>query len=118
MLLAGVVDWECEFAANGDHAARDVSARYWARIPRVKQEQNSFQSDAHRIALIHHDFKIAVEITANSLDEHWIVIITRQYLPINFQQIESFAADAKELAVLIQHNRVAEAVTELHFHNG
>jgi hypothetical protein len=53
-------------------------------------------------------------------NNHGVMVGTAEYVAVDLEEVQSFAANAKELAVFIQHNIVAEAIPkdDLHYCRG
>jgi hypothetical protein len=52
------------------------------------------------------------------LDKHRIVVCTRENMTIDFEEVQGLTADAKELAVFVEHSCMAKAVLEKNAHDG
>jgi hypothetical protein len=78
---------------------------------------DSFLSDTNGFALIAHDFEAFVEVTIDAFYKHRIVIVAREYVAVNVEEVESLTAHAKELAVLIKNGSETHPKMEEYFHN-
>ena len=67
--------------------------------------------------LTSHNFQTFVEIAIDALDQHTIVISTREDVAINLQEVNGFFAHTKEFAILVQDDSVAKAKSQLDFHD-
>ncbi len=74
MLSMGIIDGEGEFTADGNKAARDVRTRDGARVPRIKEKENSFIGNPHRFSFVAHDFEAFCQVAVDSFHEHWVVV--------------------------------------------
>ncbi len=74
MFSTGEVNRKCEFTADGDETARDVSTRHRARVPCIEKEQDCLKSHTDGITFVAHDFRAFCEVVIDSFDDHWVVI--------------------------------------------
>ena len=65
-----------------------------------------------------HDAKSLIEVPIYVLDKHRIVVCTQENMTIDFEEVQGLAADAKELAVFVEHSCMAKAVSEKNAHDG
>jgi hypothetical protein len=85
MLVGGVIDWKGKFTANSKQAPRDVCAGYWARVPCIEKEEDSFQSNADGVTLVGHYLQAFCEVSINTLNHHGVMVITRKSVAVDVQ---------------------------------
>ena len=117
MLVCGEVDWELKITAKSNKASREICTRNGGAVPCIKEEQDSFHSNPDGVTFICHNFKTFVEIAIDALDQHAIVITTREDVAINLKEINCFFAHTKEFAILVEEDSVAKAKSQLDFHD-
>ena len=113
MLFCGEIDWE--FKSN--KALGEICTRNGSTAPCIKEEQDRFHSSPDGVTFVGHNFQTFVEIAIDTLDQHTIVISTREDVAINLQEINGFFAHTKEFTILVQDNSVAKAKSQLDFHD-
>ncbi len=79
------IDGKREFVADGNEAARNVSARNGAGVPSVNEKKDGFERDPDGIAFVCHDSKPFVQVSIDAFDEHWIIVVPRQNVIIEFE---------------------------------
>ncbi len=83
MLPCGKVNWEGEFAADGDHTLRDVSAEDGAQAPGIYEQKDGFEGNTSGIAFICHDTQPCIEVAVEVLNNYWIVVAAAENMTIN-----------------------------------
>jgi hypothetical protein len=117
VLVCGEIDWELKFTAKSNKASGEICARDGSAVPCIKEEQDCFHSNPDGVLFVGHNFQTFVEIAIDALDQHTIVISTREDVGINLQEVNGFFAYAKEFAILVEHDSVAKAKSQLDFHD-
>ena len=117
MLFCGEVDWELKFTAKSNEASGEVRPRNGGTVPCIKEEQDSFHSNPDGVTFVGHNFQTFVEIAIDALDQHTVVISTREDVAINLQEVNGFFAHTKEFTILVQDDSVAKAKSQLDFHD-
>ena len=97
MLVCGDVDWDLKFTAKSNKASREICTRNGGAVPCIKEEQDRFHSNPDGVTFVGHNFQTFVEIAIDTLDQHTIVISTREDVAINLQEINGVFAHTKEL---------------------
>ncbi len=111
-----VVNQKCKFSTHRHQAAQDVCAWNWAWIPCIEEEQERLKRYTDCITFGSHNLKAFIEVLTEELDDHGFVIIARQHVAINFQEVQLFEANAVTLTVLIEGGSVAKTIPGLNFH--
>jgi hypothetical protein len=117
VLVCGEVDWELKFMAKSNEASGEVCPRNGGAVPCIKEEQDSFHSNPDGVTFICHNFKTFVEIAIDALDQHAIVITTREDVAINLKEVNGLFAYTKEFTIFVQNDSVAKAKSQLDFHD-
>ncbi len=106
-------------AKSNKQALGEICTRNGSAVPCIKEEQDRFHfhSNPDRVTFVGHNFQTFVEIAIAALDQHTIVISTREDVAINLQEVNGFFAHTKEFAILVQDDSVAKAKSQLDFHD-
>ena len=83
----------------------------------MRTKEGKMIQERHVPCHICHDTQPFVELTAEVLYDHCIVIVPRDYVHVNFEYVQQLFEHAKELAVLVDDNGVEKAKPKLNFHN-
>ena len=87
----------------------------WERCSSIKEEQDCFHSNPDGVTFVGHNFQTFVEIVIDALNQHTVVISTREDMSINLQEVNGLFAHTKEFAILVQDDSVAKAKSQLDF---
>ncbi len=68
------------------------------------------------VAFVGHDFKTFVQVAIDLFNHHRIVVVARENVAIDLQQLQRFSANAVKFAVLVQNNGMTELVAKLNAH--
>ena len=117
MLVCGEVDWELKFTAKSNEASGEVRPRNGGAVPCIKEEQDSFHSNPDGVPFVCHNFQTFVEIAIDTLDQHAVVITTREDVAVNLKEVDGLFAHTKEFTILVQNDSVAKAKSQLDFHD-
>ena len=117
MLVCREVDWELKFTAKSNKASGEICTRNGGAVPCIKEEQDRFHSNPDGVTFVGHNFQTFVEIAIDALDQHTVVISTREDVAINLQEVNGFFAHTKEFTILVQDDSVAKAKSKLDFHD-
>ena len=85
MFICRVINWKGKFTANSNQVPRDVCVGYGTRVPRIEEEEDSFQSNAEKVTLIGHHLQAFREVLINMLNHHGVMIITRKNVAVDVQ---------------------------------
>ena len=84
------VDEKREFTADGNKAAGNVGTRNRTGVPCVNEKKDGFEGSPDGIAFVGHDVKPFIQILIDALNEHRIVVVTRQNMIIDVEEIKGF----------------------------
>ena len=65
-----------------------------------------------------HDLKPFVQVLIDALDEHRIMVVARQNVIIDFEEVEGLFEYTQKFGVLVKDDCVAKDVTENDVHEG
>jgi hypothetical protein len=112
------IDWKREFAANGNEAAGNVSTRNRTGVPSVNKKKDGFEGNPDGITFICHDTKLFIQVSIDALNEHGVMVVARQNMIVDVEEIKEFLEYTHKLGVLVQDDRMAKAVSENDAHEG
>ena len=112
------IDGKREFAANGNEALGNISIRNRPGVPCVNEKKDGFKGGPDGITSVCHDVKPFIQISIDALNEHRIVVVARQNMIIDVEEVEGFLEHTHKLGVLVKDDRVAKAVSENDVHEG
>jgi len=95
------IDWKREFAADGNEAAGNVSTWNRTGVPCVNKKKDGFEGDPDGIAFVRHDAKPFIQISIDAFNKHRIVVVARQNMIIDVEEIEGFLEHTHKLGVLV-----------------
>ena len=104
-------------AKSNKQALGEICTRNGSAVPCIKEEQDRFHSNPDGVTFVGHNFQTFVEIAIDALDQHTVVISTREDVAINLQEVNGFFAHTKEFTILVQNDSVAKAKSKLDFHD-
>ena len=79
-----------KIVANGDKASGNLSTRNRAGVPSVNEKKDGFECNPDGITFVCHDSKPFIQVSIDALDEHWIVVVARQNVIIDVEEVEGF----------------------------
>lgn len=109
MFARAIVNGECKLVANSNKAARQVCPRDGGRVPGIDEEEDGFKCNPHSVTLVAEDFEALVQVTVDAFSKHAVMVVTRENMAVELEQINNFTEHAKEFAVLIKDQGVADA---------
>ena len=114
------IDGKREFAADGNKAAGNVSTRNGAGVPSINEKKDGFdfECDPDGIAFVCHNSKPFVQVSIDALNKHQIMVVARQNVMIDFEEVKGLFEYTHKFRVLVKDNCVAKAVTENDVHEG
>ena len=83
MMISREIDGELKFSANDDETAGDVSPNDWCTIPSIEGHEDAFLSNTIGPSLIAEDSEGCIKKSVDSLDDHRIVVATRQDMDVD-----------------------------------
>jgi hypothetical protein len=118
MLVRREVDRKLEFTTNSNEAAGEIGTRNGGTILCIDKKKYSLHGDTHRTTFVGHNFQSFIQISIDTLDHHWVVVIPGENMAVQLKEFECVLEGTKEFAILVQDNCMAEPKFQLNFHDG